>query len=80
MTNLKLSARNSVATTHIEPLINEHEYARITHRSVASARRDRLLGKGCPYVKLGALVRYRPEDVRGFIERNVRGELQTEAR
>lgn len=80
MTTFKSSERNSVATTQIEPLINEHEYARITRRSVASARRDRLLGKGCPYVKLGALVRYRPEDVRTFIERNVRGELQTEVR
>jgi hypothetical protein len=67
------------ASTQIEPLLDEYEYAAITGRSVASARRDRLLGKGCPYVKLGFLVRYRPSDVRFYIAQNVRG-AQTEAR
>ena len=57
----------------LEPLLNEHELAEITGRSVASIRRDRLLGKGCPYVKLGASVKYRPEDVRVHLERNLRG-------
>src|SRR5947207_15162978 len=57
--------------SEIETLLTEHEYARITKRSVASVRRDRLLGQGCPYVKLGALVRYRPEDVRVHLERSL---------
>jgi hypothetical protein len=61
--------------TELETLLNEREYARITKRSVASVRRDRLLGQGCPYVKLGALVRYRPEDVRAHLERNLRRPL-----
>ena len=61
------------ANAQIERLLDEHEYAAITGRSVASARRDRLLGKGCPYVKLGFLVRYRPSDVRSYIAQNVRG-------
>jgi len=55
----------------LETLLTEHEYARVTKRSVASVRRDRLLRQGCPYVKLGALVRYRPEDVRAHIERSL---------
>jgi hypothetical protein len=55
----------------LETLLTEHEYARITKRSVASVRRDRLLSQGCPYVKLGALVRYRPEDVRAHLERSL---------
>ena len=62
----------SVAGLQLETLLTEHEYARITKRSVASVRRDRLLRQGCPYVKLGALVRYRPEDVRAHLERNLR--------
>jgi hypothetical protein len=66
------SGRESVAECELETLLTEHEYARITKRSVASVRRDRLLGQGCPYVKLGALVRYRPEDVRGHLERSLR--------
>ena len=64
--------RARLAEFALETLLTEHEYARITKRSVASVRRDRLLRQGCPYVKLGALVRYRPEDVRAHIERNLR--------
>jgi hypothetical protein len=71
MKTSQLSKGENAASTGLEALLNEYEYARITGRSVASARRDRLLGVGCPYVKLGALVRYRPEDVRAYIEKNV---------
>lgn len=64
-----LCERESVANPELEPLLTEQEYARILKRSVASVRRDRLLRQGCPYVKLGALVRYRPEDVRAHLKR-----------
>lgn len=60
-----------VSETELETLLTEHEYARITKRSVASIRRDRLLKQGCPYMKLGALVRYRPADLRSHLERSV---------
>ena len=66
------SVRESVAENVLETLLTEHEYAHITKRSVASVRRDRLLRQGCPYVKLGALVRYRPKDVKAYLERNLR--------
>lgn len=56
----------------IEPLIDEYELARILNRSVASLRRDRQLRQGCPYVKIGALIRYQPYDVRAFLKRNRR--------
>jgi hypothetical protein len=72
MNTSQLSERKTPLEPDLETLLTEHEYARITKRSVASARRDRLLGQGCPYVKLGALVRYRPEDIRAYIERNLR--------
>jgi hypothetical protein len=65
------SERESAADLHLEVLLTEHEYAHITKRSVASVRRDRLLRQGCPYVKLGALVRYRPDDVRAHLERSL---------
>jgi hypothetical protein len=70
-TSLPREPRRSIETD-LETVLTEHEYARITKRSVASVRRDRLLGQGCPYLKLGALVRYRPVDVRAYLERNVR--------
>jgi hypothetical protein len=72
MTTSQTSERESVANNLLESLLNEYEYAAITGESVATARRNRLLGKGCPYVKLGSLVRYRPQDVRAYIERNLR--------
>ncbi len=64
--------RESASKSDLETLLTEHEYAHITKRSVASVRRDRLLRQGCPYVKLGALVRYRPEDVRAHLQRSLR--------
>ena len=65
------SEREHFAETAVETLLTEKDVAGITKRSVASVRRDRLLRQGCPYVKLGALVRYRPEDVRAYISRNI---------
>jgi len=65
--------RDSVAQTELERLLDESKVAEITGRSVASLRRDRLLGKGCPYVKLGFLVKYRPRDVEAYIAQNLRG-------
>jgi hypothetical protein len=51
----------------VEELLTEHDVAKLTKRSVASVRRDRLLGKGCPYIKIGASVRYRPVDVEAWL-------------
>jgi hypothetical protein len=72
MNTSQSGARESDADTKLESLLNEYEYASIVKRSVASIRRDRVRRIGCPYVKLGALVRYRPDDVRAHIERNLR--------
>lgn len=66
------SDRKNVAESELETLLTEQEYARVIKRSVASVRRDRLVRQGCPYVKLGALVRYRPKDVAAYLERSVR--------
>ncbi len=52
----------------LEILLNEQAVARITGLSVASVRRWRLLKQGPRYLKLGAAVRYRPEDVLAWLE------------
>jgi hypothetical protein len=72
MNNSLSLRRESADEPELEPLLTEQDYARITKRSVASVRRDRQLRQGCPYVKLGALVRYRPADVRAHIESHLR--------
>jgi hypothetical protein len=65
----------------IEGLVDEHEYSRIVLRSIGSIRRDRVLGRGCRYVKIGNLVRYRLSDIREYIDANVVGaQPGTEAR
>jgi len=59
-----------MGTVHsaIENLLNEQDVARITGLSVASVRRWRGLRSGPKYLKIGASVRYRPEDVAAWIE------------
>jgi predicted DNA-binding transcriptional regulator AlpA len=47
----------------IATLLNEHDVARITGMSVASVRRWRLLRQGPKYLKIGASVRYKSEDL-----------------
>jgi hypothetical protein len=71
MTTSQPSPRMGVTEATLETLLTETDFSRITKRSIASVRRDRLLRQGCPFVKLGALVRYRPEDLRAYISRNL---------
>jgi hypothetical protein len=76
MTTSQCFESGDTRNTGLESLLNEHQYSAITGESVATARRNRTLRRGCPYVKLGALVRYRPEDVRSYISQNVQNTQQ----
>ena len=58
-----MATENALAT-----LLNEHEIARVTGLSVASVRRWRLLRQGPKYIKIGAAVRYRPDDISAWLE------------
>jgi predicted DNA-binding transcriptional regulator AlpA len=61
----------------LEALLDEKNVARITGLSVASVRRWRLLRQGPKYLKIGAAVRYRPEDVAEWLDaRPTGGEQQ----
>jgi predicted DNA-binding transcriptional regulator AlpA len=51
-----------------DALLNEHDIAHLTRMSVASVRRWRLLGQGPKYIKIGAAVRYRAEDVSVWLQ------------
>ena len=71
----------TTANNIIETLLNEHDVARITGLSVASVRRWRLLRQGPKYLKIGAAVRYNPEDLSAWLaSRPTGGEHQSEAR
>ena len=52
----------------LEALLSEHDVARITGLSVASVRRSPLLRQGPKYIKIGAAVRYKPEDISAWLE------------
>jgi predicted DNA-binding transcriptional regulator AlpA len=60
-------------------LLNDQEVAAILHVSVATVRRWRLLRRGPIYVKLGASVRYRQQDLRDYIDRLASAPTSTEA-
>jgi predicted DNA-binding transcriptional regulator AlpA len=49
-------------------LLNEHQVADSCAISVLTLRKWRVEGRGPRYVKIGTLVRYRPEDVDAWIE------------
>jgi predicted DNA-binding transcriptional regulator AlpA len=63
----------------IENLLNEYDVARITGLSVASVRRWRLLRQGPKYMKIGAAVRYRREDLISWLDSRPTGGDQTRA-
>lgn len=48
--------------------ITEKEVARITSRALQTLRNDRHRGRGIPYSKIGASVRYSVHDVLEFME------------
>ena len=52
--------------TH-QRLLNEHEVAESCSISVLTLRKWRSQKRGPQYVKIGALVRYRPDDVDAWI-------------
>ena len=63
-----------------ESLLNEHDVARITGLSVATVRRWRLLNHGPQYLKLGAAVRYKVEDIEAWLKSRPTGGTDPEAR
>jgi predicted DNA-binding transcriptional regulator AlpA len=81
MKTSQLSELQSAASTPIQSLLNEYDLARVTGLSVASVRRWRLLKMGPKYLKIGASVRYKPEDIAAWLEsRPTGGDYPAEAR
>lgn len=51
-------------------VLNEKEVAALLQMKVSTLRAWRLRGKGPAFLKLGAAVRYRREDVEAFMDRS----------
>jgi predicted DNA-binding transcriptional regulator AlpA len=69
----------AIANNTLETLLNEHDVARVTGLSVASVRRWRLLRQGPKCLKIGAAVRYKPENLTSWLESRPTGGDQTHA-
>jgi len=52
----------------MERLLTEHETSERTKRAVSTLQKDRVVGGGIPFVKVGRQVRYRESDVQHYIE------------
>ena len=57
----------------MEALINEKQLSERLQVSLACLRRWRLFGEGPLYIKVGNLVRYRPEDIESWMANLPRG-------
>ena len=64
----QLSEHQSTSSNDLHTLLNERDVARVTGLSLASIRRWRVHSQGPRYIKIGAAVRYRPEDVAAWLE------------
>lgn len=60
-----------------EPLWTTKQTAEFLGQSESTLEQDRYKGRGVPYVKLGKTVRYRPTDVRKYIEQHTIGSVTT---
>jgi predicted DNA-binding transcriptional regulator AlpA len=63
-------------TNTLVHLINEFAVAEMMGVSVATVRRWRLFRQGPKYLKIGAAVRYKPEDVWAWLESRPTGGAQ----
>jgi hypothetical protein len=51
----------------LDPLLDDHDVERITGRARSTLQKDRVLGTGIPFVRVGRLVRYRQADVSAYL-------------
>jgi hypothetical protein len=49
-------------------LLTQAEYARYRRCSIRTIERERAVGTGCPYVRIGARILYRLADVDRFVD------------
>ena len=60
-------------------LLTPQEYARYRRCSLRTLDRERALGTGCPYVKIGARILYRRSDIERFFDSHARSDFRIHA-
>ena len=56
----------------MQTLMNEHEVSKLLCLKVSTLRRWRWAGQGPRFIKLGAAVRYDPQDLKNYLAERVR--------
>jgi hypothetical protein len=51
----------------LDPLLSDQELSRVTGRAVSTLQKDRVAGRGIPFIRLGRLIRYRQSDVCAYL-------------
>ena len=51
----------------LERLLSDYDLEALGIKSRSTAQKDRVAGRGIPFIKIGRLVRYRPADVEQYI-------------
>ena len=54
--------------TGLDPLLSDRDVERITGRARSTLQKDRVIGTGIPFVRIGRLVRYRAADVAAYLD------------
>jgi hypothetical protein len=52
----------------IEQLLDQKAVSGIVGRAESTLEKDRTLGRGIKFIRIGRLVRYRPSDVREYLD------------
>lgn len=52
----------------LDPLLSDRDVERITGRARSTLQKDRVVGSGIPFVRIGRLVRYRQSDVQSYLD------------
>jgi excisionase family DNA binding protein len=69
----KLSRIDLITEYELAPhsaLFSQETVAAILNCSLATIERDRWVGSGIPFVKIGRLVRYRKTDIQAWLEKH----------
>lgn len=60
-------------TNSTDRLLTQREYAEYRRCSIRTIERERAVGAGCPYVRIGVRILYRPADIDRFVNAHTIG-------
>jgi predicted DNA-binding transcriptional regulator AlpA len=59
---------NVALQTGLDPLLSDRDVELLTGRARSTLQKDRVIGTGIPFVRVGRLVRYRQSEVSAYLD------------